>query len=665
VVVFTWGLWQRRYGGRREVVGSVVRLNGEPYTVLGVLPKSFSFRSSANEFAVPLVMETDPFRDARRSVAFLRVFGRLKPGVTAAQASGDLDRMAADLRREYPATTTGMTTIAPISMQEDLTGPSRQTLTILMCAVALVLLIACANVSSLLVAKASGRRREMAVRAAMGGTRWRMARQLLMESLLLSAAGGALGMLLGGWGVTLLLALSPTELPRAQEVRLDSTVLLCALGTTLLCGLFLGAFPALQVNYGNLSDSLRGDGRASAGTKGRSHLRGVLVVLEVALSLVLLTGAGLMVRSFHRLTTLDSGFRPDGLLTMRLALPTTRYRAPEAIAVFHDKLYARLRAVPGVSEVGATSILPLSGPTASSDFTIAGQPPVTEKEKPTAQYRMIDAGYFRAMGARLVRGREFTEGDGPNAAKVVMVSEALAKLYWKGRDPVGTHILLEDNGGGPRDVEVVGVAGSMRESALEDPATPTVYVPVWQVRPELTRFLANNFFWTVRTKALTGLHLRQEVAAVDADVAVAESSMNQYMEKALGRQRFTLRILGAFALAGMLLAGSGLYALIAYSTMQRTREMGIRLAMGARLRNVTGLVVRQALVLAAVGVALGMAAAWVGSRWIAPLLFEVSPHDGWTLCAAGAAMVAVAAAAAYVPARRAARLDPATALRSE
>jgi ABC-type antimicrobial peptide transport system permease subunit len=214
-------------------------------------------------------------------------------------------------------------------------------------------------------------------------------------------------------------------------------------------------------------------------------------------------------------------------------------------------------------------------------------------------------------------------------------------------------------------VEVVGVAGSMRESALEDPATPTVYVPVWQVRPELTRFLANNFFWTVRTKALTGLHLRQEVAAVDADVAVAESSMNQYMEKALGRQRFTLRILGAFALAGMLLAGSGLYALIAYSTMQRTREMGIRLAMGARLRNVTGLVVRQALVLAAVGVALGMAAAWVGSRWIAPLLFEVSPHDGWTLCAAGAAMVAVAAAAAYVPARRAARLDPATALRSE
>jgi len=664
VVVLTWKLWQRRYGGRSDIVGSSVRLNGEPYTVIGVLPRSFSFRSAANEFAVPLVIETDPFRDARVSTAFLRVFARLKPGVTAAQASGDLDRVAQDLRREYPTGAAGMVTIAAVSMREDLTGPSRQTLTTLMFAVALVLLIACANVSSLLLAKAWARRQEMAIRAAIGGTRWRMARQLLIEGVLLSAAGGLLGMLLAAWGVPLLLALSPAELPRAQEVRLDSAVLACALGGSLICGLFLGVFPAVQAGHGNIGDSLRGEGRASTATRSRSNLRGALVVLEVALSLVLVTGAGLMLRSFHRLITLDPGFQPRDLLTMRLALPYTRYRTPEAIAVFHDKLYARIRSLPGARDVGATSILPLSGPMGSAEFTIAGQPPVTEKEKPTAQYRMIDATFFRAMRVPIVRGREFTDRDSRNSPSVVIVSEALAKLYWKDRDPVGTHVLLEDSAG-PRDAEVVGVVQSMRETALEEPATPSIYVPIWQVPPMLTRFLASNFFWTVRTNAVTGTHLRREIAAVDADVAMSESTMDQYMERALGRQRFSLRILGAFALAGMLLAGSGLYALIAYSTAQRRREMGIRLAMGAQPRNTAGLVVRQALELAVAGVALGTVAATAGARLIAPLLFEVSPNDALTLVAAGIAMVAIAAVAAYVPARRAGRVDPATVLRND
>jgi putative ABC transport system permease protein len=645
-------------------VGSTVRLNGEPYTVIGVLPQSFSFRSTANEFAVPLVIETDPFRAARASTAFLRVFARLKPGVTPAQSNGDLDRVARDLRREYPTAAAGMATIAAVSMRQDLTGPSSQMLTTLMFAVALVLLIAYANVSSLLVAKASGRRREMVIRTALGGTSWQMARQLLMESMMLSAAGGLLGMVLGGWGVPLLLALSPAELPRAQEVRLDSAVLTCTLGATVILGLLMGVFPGLQVSHANLGDSLRGEGRASTAARSRGKLRSLLVVLEIALSLVLLTGALLMLKSFRRLMTFDPGFQPKGLLTMRLALPSTRYRSPDAIAVFHDKLYARIRALPGVSDVGATSILPLSGPMGSSDFTIAGQPPATEKEKPMAQYRMIDATYFRAMRVPIVRGREFTDHDSRNGRSVVIVSEALAKLYWKDRDPVGTHILLEDSGG-PRDAEVVGIAGSMRETALDQPATPSVYVPIWQVPPGLTRFLASNFFWTVRSNALTGQHLRREIAAVDADVALAESTMDQYMEKASGRQRFSLRILGAFALAGMLLAGSGLYALIAYSTAQRRREMGIRLAMGAHLRNVAGLVVRQALGLAIAGVTLGTVAGWAVARLIAPLLFEVSPHDSSTLIMAGLAMVALAAVAAYVPARRAGRVDVATILRAE
>src|SRR5215469_11316386 len=273
VVVLTWKLWQRRYGGRREVVGSSVRLNGEPYTVIGVLPQSFAFRSPTNEFAVPLVIETDPFRDARVSVAFLRVFGRLKPGITPAHASGDLDRVARDLRREYPTAAAGMATIAAVSMRQDLIGPGREMLTTLMFAVALVLLIAFANVSSLLVAKASRRRREIGIRAALGGTRWRMVRHFLIESMLLSGAGGLLGMVVGGWGVSLLLALSPAELPRAQEVRLDSVVLACTLGATLTGGLLMGVFPGLQVSDANLADSLRGEGRASTATRSHSKLR--------------------------------------------------------------------------------------------------------------------------------------------------------------------------------------------------------------------------------------------------------------------------------------------------------------------------------------------------------------------------------------------------------
>jgi putative ABC transport system permease protein len=447
-------------------------------------------------------------------------------------------------------------------------------------------------------------------------------------------------------------------------VRLDSTVLACALGAALVCGLLLGLFPALQVSHRNLSDSLRGDGRASTATRSRANVRGALVVLEVAFSLVLLTGAGLMLKSFHRLTTMDPGFQSEGLMTMRLALPSTRYRTTETITVFHDKLRARIQAMPGVSDVGATSILPLSGPIASADFTIAGQPPATEKEKPTSQYRMIDTGFFRTMRAPILRGRDFNDAD-QHGRDVVIISEALARLYWKDRDPVGTHIRLEDSGATPREAEVVGVSRAMRESALDEPATACVFVPIWQVPPAIARFLANNFFWAVRGNAAVASRFRQEIAAVDTDVAMAESSMDEYVQKALGRQRFSLRILAAFALAAMLLAGSGLYALIAYSTAQRTREMGIRLAMGAQLRNVAGLVVRQALGLAMAGVVLGTVAAWAAARLIAPLLFEVSPHDALTLSAAGIAMVAVATVASYVPARRAGRVDPVMALRSE
>lgn len=667
VVVFTWDLWQRRYGARRDIVGQPVRLNGEAYVVVGILPRTFAFRNTTAEFAVPLVFETDPLRSLRNSVAFLRVFGRLKPGVSLAQARDDLNGIAAYLRSEYPNAASGIVGIAPVPLQEELTGGSRQLLATLMCAVVFVLLIACANVSSLLVAKSSGRRKELAMRAALGSTRWRAARQFLIESALLSLIGGALGILLAFWGVPLLLAMSPAELPRSAEVRLDSLVLAAALGVSVACGLFLGSIPALQFPRGNLIDALRGAGQAGSTTRSRTRLRGTLIVLEVSLSLVLLTGAGLMLKSFRRLATLDPGFQPGGLLTTRLALPSTRYRTPEAVGVFHQQLRSRIQAIPGVTGVGAISILPLSGPSASSDFTIDGQPPASRKERPTAEYRMIDSTYFRAMRIPIVRGRDFTDQDNAHGRSVVIVSEVLAKLYWKSRDPVGTHIRIEDNTQGARDAEVVGVSAPVRELGLDKPPTPCVFVPLEQVPADLTRFLANSFFWVVRTPLHENLaaQVRREIARVDADVAAADATMDRYMDRALGPQRFSLRILAAFAIAALLLAGSGLYALVGYSTAHRTREIGIRLALGAPRRSVALLVVRQPIGLAMAGVVLGTAAAWASSRYISSLLVEVSPHDTLTLCGAGAFMVALAAVASYIPARRAGKVDPVWSLRSE
>jgi predicted permease len=667
VVVITWDVWRRRYGASNDIIRRTIRLNGEPYVVVGILPSTFLFRTAPTDVIVPLVFETDPFRGIRTSTAFLRAYGRLKPGVTEAQARAGLDAVAAQLRTDFPAANDDMVGIVPVPLEQSLTGASRQMLGLLMGAVGIVLLIACANVSGLLVARAASRRRDLAIRAALGGTRWRIARTFLVEGLLLAAAAGLIGTLLAVWGVPLLLALSPAPLPRAAEVRLDPGVLAAALGVSLLCGLGLGALPALEIRPGRLSEMMRGDGRSSTLSRERSRKRGLLVVLEVALSLVLLTAAGLAFKSFHRLSGVDPGFRAEDVLTMRLALPSTRYRNPEAVGVFHDRLRAAMETIPGVAGVGAISILPLSGPMGSSDFTIDGRPAASAKEKPTAAYRIIDSTYFRTMEIPILRGRGFTEQDNARSRGVAIVSAALARVYWNGVDPVGSRIHIEDNPAGAREAEVVGVSGDVREMALEQPPSLTIFVPIGQTPQDLTRFLTNNFFWTIRgrTHSRTAGEVLRAIAAVDGDVAASEAPMQDYVDRALGPRRFLLRILAVFAVAALLLAGSGLYALVSYATARRTREMGIRLALGAKLVSVSGLVVRQAVLLAAAGVVLGTAAAWALARYMASVLFEVSAHDAAILCGSGILMMALAAAASWVPARRAGRIDPVEALRSE
>ncbi len=667
VVVLTWRLWQRRYAGSRDVLGKTIRLNGDAHVIVGVLPSRQTLRNGTADFAVPLSPDTDPYREKRNTTNFLRVFGRLKPGMTPDRARANLDAVAAKLRREFPEANAWIAGIAAVPLRDDITGPSRPMLLTLLGAVGFVLLIACANISSLWIAKAAGRRKEMAIRVALGGTRWKLARQVLLEGVLLAAAGAGLGILFAVWGVPLLLSLSPSELPRAGEVHIGPVVLLAAAVAALICGAILAVFPALQFTASGVSGALRDGCRGSAGSAARSRVRSALVVVEVTLSLLLLIAAGLAMRSFHRMTALDPGFRAENLLTLRLALPATRYRNPASMARFRDELHMRVAAIPGVAAVGSISILPLSGPLGSADFTIDGQPPVSLKEKPTAQYRMIDPTYFGAMQIPIVRGRNFTERDNASGSSVVIVSEMLAKVYWKGRDPVGSHLKVEDNSGRARDVEVVGVSGNVRELALDQPPTVCLFVPIPQIPVDLTRFLTNNFFWAIRRQP--GLNVasqvRREILAVDADVAASESSMESYVDLAMGTRRFSLRLLTTFALAALLLAGGGLYALVSYGTAHRRREIAIRMALGARPGEVVGLVLRQGVSLAAAGVLVGTACGWAGSKYVGSLLFEIGAHDAAAIGGSGAVMVAVAAAASWFPARRAAGVDPAEALRGE
>ena len=665
VVVITYALWQRRYGGENSIVGRTIRLNSDPYIVVGVLPQSFAFNKAAMEIAVPLVAENDPARAVRSSISFLRVFGRIKPGVTRAQVESDLNRVRQELRQEYPIDNATEAGVQVISLQEEVTGGSNTMLTVLLCSVTLVLLIACANISSLLIVRAARRRKEFSIRSALGGSRWVIARQPLIESVVLCVTGGTLGIILASWGVRLLLSLSPAELPRAREIHLDLTIITAAFALSILCGILSGLIPAFQSMKGDLNEALRADGRTS--TEGAVHMniRGTLVIAEVALSLVLLTGAGLFLESFRQLSANDPGFRTEDIVTFRLSLPSARYKTGEAISAFHDQVIRRIEELPDVKSAGAISILPLSGPFASINFTIDGAPAVAEKDKPGAEYRVIDAKWFSTMNIPLLKGRAFNEHDNAKGRPVVVISEALAKRYWQDRDPIGARLRVEDGSGPGRDAEVIGVTGNVRELSLEKAPTPCLFVPLDQIPQDVVRFMTNNLFIAVKTRpqASAATAIRQQIHTADADVATAEATMAEYMTKALSTRRFSLRLVGVFALAALLLASSGLYALVAYATAMRTREIGVRRALGATSFQVAKLIARQALTLVVIGVVIGIGCSWTISTYLQSMLFNVSPHDPTTLYGGSALMLLVAAIASVLPVLRATRVDPAEALR--
>jgi putative ABC transport system permease protein len=523
VVTLSHGLWQRRFGGDPGVVGRSLLLNGEAFTIVGVLERSFLFPVNNIDVAVPLAPEKDPARHNREGTSFIRALGRARPGVSQTQVAEELDAIARQLQQEFPKSYERKKGALVRPYREELTSNFSQALWVLMAAVALLLLIACANLANLMLVRASERRHEMAIRHALGASRARLARQQLVESVLLAAAGASLGILLAQASVPALLALSPTNMPRAREVSLSLPVLLFALAATALAGLGFGLVPALRAARADPNADLKAEGRGGAGSRERSRARGRIVAGQVALMMVLLAGAGHLLRSFREVMRIRPGFDGDALV-LRLSLPRKDYATLESVSRFYRQLEARVAALPGVLSVAASNPIRMNGALASADYKVADRPPASESELPTAQYRMVTPAFFRTLGIPLLAGRGFDETDAASSPLVAVISEGLARKSFPDRDPLGRQLLVKDTPTGFRAMEIVGVAGDVKHTSFEGEAEPHLYVPYHQVNPNLLGFLTNNQFLLVRAASsprALGDAARRELQAVDPNVASA------------------------------------------------------------------------------------------------------------------------------------------------
>ena len=656
VAVISERLWKRRFNSDPGILDRPVTIQGVPYTVLGVMPDGFSFMDKRVDVWAPIAF-TEATRTRRgRS---LQVVARLKDGVSVAAAHEDIVRVHAELTRLMPEFNTGWSAEV-VPLREQLTGPVRPALFVLLGAVGFVLLIACANVANLLMARATGRQRELAVRAALGAGRWRLVRQLMAESLLLAAIGGAAGLCLGWWAVHLLRAFVAQRLDvqRLDAVAIDGWVLAFTAGVAVLSGVLFGMFPALMAAGAELTDALKQGGRG--GTAGRGNrARSAFVVVEVALALILLTGAGLLIRSFTRLMDVDAGFDPSRTITFDIGLPGSRYQGPPQVAGFFRRLFERVDALPGVEASGAISFLPLTGLASATGYAVVGEPAPPPGHAPVTDVRAVSHDYFRAMNVPLVRGRLFTHDEADAAGRIV-INEAMARRHWPGRDPIGQRLRISWGASG--EDEVIGVVGDTRHEGLASEPRPTIY---W---PHL-RLPYGAMTVTVRTAGDPRTVLSAVTAAVrelDPQLAVADvRTMQQVVDDSVAQQRVTTTVLGVFAAAALLLAAVGIYGVIAFTVTERTQEIGIRMALGASRAAVLRMVVGRALLLASIGVVLGAAGAVVLTRFMAGMLFGVTPTDPATFVAVAAVLFGVAAVAGYVPGRRATRVDPVVALRAD
>ena len=659
VVVISHGLWQRRFGGDRGVVGQQVALDGEPYTIVGVMPPDFQFAPFwATHAEAWLPLDLGPRLNDRRGQS-LRVFARLKDGVTREQAQAEMETISRRLEGQYPRTNEGLT-VSVDPLHEKVVGKSRPALLVMLGAVGFVLLIACANVANLTLAKAASRRKEIAVRIALGAGRWRVIRQLLTESLLLSLAGGCAGLLLAYWSNAALASLGPDALPRVRTVGLDAGVLLFTLALSVLVGLLFGLAPALRSAKTDLTESLKDRARGSATDRRHERARQLLVVGEIAVSLVLLVGGGLMMRSFLRLTSVDPGFDPRGVLAVTVPLAGPRYSTGEQRAAFFQRLTAQVGSLPGVKSASAINHIPLGGDVWTFGFTVEGRPAQTDAARPSAVYRVVRPDYFRTMGAALLKGRDFTERDAAAAPAVVVVNEALARRQWPGEEPLGKRIVV--NGEGAKAREVVGVVRDLKQGEWASEPKPEMYLPHAQAADPRSMTLV------IRASDLSGLGpaVGREVWAIDKDLPVSQvTSMEAVVAESVGQQRFNTLLIGVFAAAALILAAAGVYGVMSYTVAQRTHEIGVRMALGARGRDVLGMVIRQGLLLTLFGLAAGLVGALALTRVMNSLLYEVSATDPLVFGGVAAALTLSALLACYIPARRATKVDPMVALRYE
>ncbi|MCI0601787.1 ABC transporter permease [bacterium] len=668
VVVVGHGLWQRRFGADPLLDGQTLTLNGASYTVVGVLPPQFFFPIREAELAVPLAPDADPSRNIRTSTNFLLAVARRKQGITLQQAEADLTSIAERVRQQYSVANRQKLGVTLTPLHEEVVGNFRVALWVLFGAIGVVLLITCVNLANLALVRASTRRREMAIRMGLGANRWRLIQQLATESLLIALLGAVGGLLLAYYGSPLLLVLSPENLPRIAEVSVDFRVILFTLALSLLTAMIFGVAPAWQTTRVSLNDELKERVRGSVSGPRQSRARGFLVIFQIALSLVLLAGAGLLVKSFLRLQEVSPGFDADNVLALRLSLPKTTYSNRAAVTGFYEKLRPRLESLPGVESVGLVSTLPLSGVLARVPVTIEGRatPP---DEAMMADFRIASAGYFEAMRIPLITGREFKEHDTAQTKPVALISQNFARRYWPNSSPIGAYLLIDDNDTGPRPVEIVGVMGDVKHASLDSDPSLHIYLPIHQFHEDDVVWMTRNQYWLIRTAVepmTLSSAVRREIQAVDRDVPSSNMrTMQQYMSASIAPRCFNAWLLTIFAVAALVLAATGLYGAISYGVAQRTHEIGIRMALGARRSDVLKLVIGQGMKLTFIGVPLGFVASLAVTRLIKNLLFGVSVTDPQTFIVIVLLLVFVALFACFVPARRASRVDPTVAIRYE
>ncbi len=652
--VISYGLWQRRFGADPDIIGKQLNIDWSPVTIVGVMPLAFQFPSKEIDLWVPTAMNPNLVQE-RNSAHFLRVIGRLKPGVSYAQADSDIASIAARLEEQFPATNRNLgARINPL--REHFFGGIRLALFILLAATAFVLLIACANVANLMLARAASRQREIAIRLALGAGRWRIVRQLLTESLLLSIAGGATGLLMALWSIEALKSMLPASIAQAGDVSIDERVLGFTFLVSILTGLVFGLAPALQATKPALNETLK-EGSRNSGTRRSKSLRNMLVVAEVALVLVLMIGAGLMLNSFLRLQNVDPGFRSENLLTMEVYPPYSKYPDTTRRAAFYDQLIARVGALPAVESAGVVNVLPMKTAMGEMRYITDHQPqPKFFNAIPT----VISPDYFHTMGISILKGRAFAASDTDGKAGVIIINEAMARRVWPDEEAVGKRLKM----GIPENpwLMVAGVVKDVQLAPGADPP-PQAYMPYAQIPAFGPRYLVVRAA-TDPTNLIAAI--RNEVSNVDPDQPIASANlMEEVVSESLSRQRFNMALLVIFAALALALASVGIYGVMSYTVTQSTREIGIRLALGAQPTEVLRLVARQGFLLTVVGVGAGLAGAFALTRLMSNLLYGVTATDPLTFLFVSALLLAVAMLACYIPARRATRVDPIVALRYE